>query len=323
MFGFFKRKPTLMDQTIKAMYGENPPQKSADVDAAVGLVVTKLLPDALDAAGIAQITILAKQLNAGPIPYSTYDLAVSVALNVFKNAKKEDRKQLFNTQLAARLTALEWGKEGKLAPILLSVFEDTLYKLYMPDSADNGDSISAEMLGKKLSELLDPAEMLKVVRQWHPSSEARTFVTVAAVRITGFNVGSNQRSIMDRIDREALLAVHTSLITELVAKELVDTEEASNRQGYLSEVVKLSKKFTGAFYANASSKPPQPIPHWFVGKAACLYLQADQGVPNPEELMQLAQFLSDSMIATKKLLDELLDAGVHVTAPACNPSGSG
>jgi hypothetical protein len=47
---------------------------------------------------------------------------VSVALRIFKDADEHARQVLFTAQLMARLTALEWAKEGKLAPALLGAF---------------------------------------------------------------------------------------------------------------------------------------------------------------------------------------------------------
>jgi hypothetical protein len=118
----------MMDQFIRAMYGPNPPKKSADPSAAADLAGSllggRVPPD--------QLAGLANELHAGPIPYSTHDLAVAVALGVFKDVPPEQRKELFNAQLAARLTVLEWAKAGKVIGPHLQVFEDTLYKLYAP-----------------------------------------------------------------------------------------------------------------------------------------------------------------------------------------------
>ncbi len=134
MFGFFKkRQPSQMDQFIKAMYGNKPPAKSADVTEAVRLAAEDLLCGTVDPD---QLATLAKALNASPIPYSTHDLAVSVAMRIFKDADEQARQGLFTAQLTARLTALEWAKEGKLVPALLGAFENTLYKLYKPRAGD-------------------------------------------------------------------------------------------------------------------------------------------------------------------------------------------
>jgi hypothetical protein len=134
MFGFFKkRQPTQMDQYIKAIYGDKPPTESADVTEAVRLAGEDLLRGTADPD---QLDTLAKALDASPIPYSTHDLAVSVALRTFKDADEYARQKLFAAQLTARLTALKWAKEAKLVPALLGAFETTLYELYKPRAGD-------------------------------------------------------------------------------------------------------------------------------------------------------------------------------------------
>lgn len=172
MFGFFKKRPAnLMDQAIKAIYGEKPPRKSADVARAVRLAADDLLcttthPERLER--------LATELNASPIPYSTHDLAVSVALRIFKDADEAARAGLFTAQLKARLTALEWAKQGKLAPALLGAFEHTLYELYKPGVSDQPQKevVSGDWLGEQFAEVLSPASMLATVQDWHPSAGA-------------------------------------------------------------------------------------------------------------------------------------------------------
>jgi tRNA isopentenyl-2-thiomethyl-A-37 hydroxylase MiaE len=115
MFGLFKKKPkTLLDQFIVAAYGDRPPKaRRADL----GMAVEK-----------SEIAGIAKGLFDGEIPYSTHDLAIATALNFFK--RPELREDLQTAQLMARLTALEWLQEGKVVPLLMKSFEDTLYKAF-------------------------------------------------------------------------------------------------------------------------------------------------------------------------------------------------
>ena len=129
LFGKKKEKPrNMMDEVIHAMYGNPPPPRTAVLNDAIEFAYEDLLMGAVDKN---EITQLAKKLFAGPIPYSTHDLAVSLAMNFFK---QEERKQdLFAAQLMARMKALEWAQEGKVVATLLGVFEDTLYKAYKID----------------------------------------------------------------------------------------------------------------------------------------------------------------------------------------------
>ena len=77
-----------------------------------------------------EVMSVAIDLNDGPIPYSTHDLALSVALNLFK--RPELVQSLSEAQMVARLQMVEWLQEGLVAPMIAKSFEDTLYKLYLP-----------------------------------------------------------------------------------------------------------------------------------------------------------------------------------------------
>ena len=132
MFGIFRKKSkpkTLMDQLIHTMYGDNPPKKLADATDAGTIAADELLGGAFDKAVLIR---MAKELNAGPIPYSTHDLAASVALSVLKNIEPASRPQLFEIQLLARMTVSAWFKDGKIVRALAQSFESTLYEAYKP-----------------------------------------------------------------------------------------------------------------------------------------------------------------------------------------------
>lgn len=129
LFDFFgsKKKPvTSMDIFIRSVYGDPPPPKRARLSEAVGLAGELLMGEVSEK----EIVIIANQLSSGPIPYSTNDLALSVALNFFKDPARIP--SLGTAQLMARMIMLEWLQEKKVAPILVKSFEDTLYELYKP-----------------------------------------------------------------------------------------------------------------------------------------------------------------------------------------------
>lgn len=75
-----------------------------------------------------ELAILGTKLDSGPIPYSTEDLALSIALNFFKDPAYIPL--LGTAQLMARMTMLDWFGENKVAPLLVKSFEDVLYKTY-------------------------------------------------------------------------------------------------------------------------------------------------------------------------------------------------
>ena len=314
MSGLFKKRSTsAVNELIKGIFGDKPPRKSADVAQAVRLAADDLLCGTTDRDRLMR---LAKELDAGPIPYSTHDLAVSVALRIFKDADSVTREDLFTAQLTARLAALEWAKEGKVAPTLLGAFEQTLYKLYKPGVSDQRQQevVPADSFGEQFAKALSPttAAMLATVQDWYPSAGPKAFVAVASLRVAGFRIGANQQSIVEKVDPDALAEVHHSLIGELIDKSRPHDDPAFRPYERTSEIMTLAGTLTEVFYGNASSKPPKPVPHWFVGKEVCAFLQRPAEVPTPEEIMTFADFLSESMSVTKKSLDDLLDAGIRI-----------
>lgn len=128
MFGIFKKKqPTALDGVIRAIYGDHPPAKSADLERAVTIAHEDILCELVT---LTEVRNVANGLFAGPIPYSTHDLAVAVALSFFK--KPEHLNSLKDVQLAARLRVLNWMKDGKVARSVTTSFEDTLYTTFKP-----------------------------------------------------------------------------------------------------------------------------------------------------------------------------------------------
>ena len=102
MFGFSKKKKAqnALDEFIFAVYGNPPPAKRADLEQAITLANELLM-------GVVpqqEVRTHAVAIEDGSIPYSTHDLALSVALNFFK--QPEYIPQLFTAQLLARMKAL-------------------------------------------------------------------------------------------------------------------------------------------------------------------------------------------------------------------------
>ena len=130
MLGLFKRKKkpaNAMEAFIFAAYGNPPPAKTAWSGEAALIAYKELLATVIDQEDVAEVTA---KLNAGPIPYSTHDLALSVALHFFK--RPESISSLRDAQLVARIAALDWLQKGNVNPLMVQSFEDTLYKLYKP-----------------------------------------------------------------------------------------------------------------------------------------------------------------------------------------------
>ncbi|MCC4604848.1 hypothetical protein [Xanthomonas campestris] len=131
MFDIFRRRKqpnNALDALIFAMYGNPPPPKRANVDLAALLAGSDLLARSIDADSVQE---QARALNSGPVPYSTQDLALSVALHFFKQPQLVPH--LGRAQLGARLKSLQWLQQGLVAPLLVKAFEDELYSIYRPD----------------------------------------------------------------------------------------------------------------------------------------------------------------------------------------------
>ena len=129
MFGLFnkKKKPkNALEGMIHALYGNPPPRaQRADLSDAINLAHTDLLSEIVDKS---EVKADAEALFNGEIPYTTQDLALSVALNFYKKAKYTSG--LAGAQMLARMTVLGWLEEGLVVPILVKTFEDELYVLY-------------------------------------------------------------------------------------------------------------------------------------------------------------------------------------------------
>jgi hypothetical protein len=126
VFGIIKKKPqSPMDAIIRTLYGDHPPAKCANLAEAGRIAYEELLCGKVE---FSQIQGVADGLFRGPIPYSTHELAVSVALNFFKRPALKDK--LSDVQLGARLWVAKSLREGKLVNLIAQTFEDALYKIY-------------------------------------------------------------------------------------------------------------------------------------------------------------------------------------------------
>lgn len=131
MFGFSKkRKPkNLLEELIVQMYGSLDHKKTANLVAATRIAYKDLLCECIDEGSVQR---KAAELFTSEIPYSTNDLALSVAMPFF--VKPENHEVLKEAQLVARLQMLEWLQDRSIAPPLAKVFENSLYKAFNPSN---------------------------------------------------------------------------------------------------------------------------------------------------------------------------------------------
>jgi hypothetical protein len=129
MFGLFKKsKPqSALDMLIIQMYGSLDHKKTADLEAATQIAFDNLLCQMIN---LDLVRLKASELYAGPIPYSTNDLALSVALAFFKDPSCHDN--LLQAQMVARMQVLDWIMDGVICKPLAVAFENTLYKIFKP-----------------------------------------------------------------------------------------------------------------------------------------------------------------------------------------------
>ncbi len=123
---------SLVDNFIRSVYGDPPPTKRANNDAAISLAFRELLMQDIERQDVCEAIW---ELAWTPIPYTTHELALSGALSIFKHPDNVPR--LMHVQMYARVTAISWLKEGLVAPIFVRSFEDTLYEIYEPSKKPN------------------------------------------------------------------------------------------------------------------------------------------------------------------------------------------
>ena len=127
MFGLFKKKKkTLLDDFNEIAFGKGS-KKTANLNQAIEFAHNELLQGLVNKK---QVSDLANALYEGPMPYSTNDLAFSIALNFFR--KDSLKETLEPVQLEARMKLLELLQANKINPLLASAFEDSLYKRFKP-----------------------------------------------------------------------------------------------------------------------------------------------------------------------------------------------
>jgi hypothetical protein len=187
MFGLFKKKPpTAMDALIRAIYGANPPPKSADLERSITLAHEDLL---FERVPLTEVQRVAGELIQGPIPYSTHDLAVSTALGFFK--APEFMRAVEECQIFARTRVVNWAKDGKVVSPLAQSFEEVLFRAYGPNQSEATDRPTTNQETDEpiisLIESLLTAQL--ILRHEHPKDILSILMTnkLAAGYVFGFH----------------------------------------------------------------------------------------------------------------------------------------
>lgn len=187
-----------MDAMIRVAYGDRPPTKSANLADASRIAQKELLLDKISAS---EVQGCAKGLFDGPMPYSTYDLAVSVSLNFFKNP--ELLVLLKGAQSNARIKVAGWAKEGKVVRLIAETFEKILHNRYQGIAVTPGENESEKNLVKDEKQV-EPAEKYRIFKEKNKGKSVQTVAkAVKTFMVWQHNSFQSKKFETDRIYDEA------------------------------------------------------------------------------------------------------------------------
>jgi hypothetical protein len=176
--------------------------------------------------------------------------------------------------------------------------------------------VSADWMGEKLAEMFDPTPTLNVVIEAHPSSSSSDapFLALGALRLVGFQLGAMQKSVVSRIEQPVMERIQLSYVGEIV-KRYVDSRSCRcDPRELIHQLLPMGRRVYDAFMDNRDRASSAGLhPAWFAAKEVCIFLSGGPEHLNPGEIMNYSEFLHDTIVETKKLFDELLDARVGFT----------
>lgn len=123
------KSTTAFDSLIHALYGDNSPPRMAILSDSIQIAHDDLL---LGIIPLKEVTEVAKTQFESGIPYSTYDLAFSIALYFFK--ERPVKQDLFMAQLASIGILGDAVVDGRLNPTLAESFQNYTCTAYHPNN---------------------------------------------------------------------------------------------------------------------------------------------------------------------------------------------
>ena len=210
MFGLFRKsKPkTVMDTFIELVYGPNPPAKSADLRRAIALAETDLLGKRVE---LGEIERLARELDAGPMPYSTHDLAVAVAQNFYmKTNPSEVMRQ--PAERARDIVYSQWGHNGLVVPMLAKTFLEQVNKYLahlisteepdqppMPSSVLTSSDFTDTQLQYFIVQKVKHSPDFELVRSWLSGDLDRNANAIAGICIKKIRAACDARGLSEQL----------------------------------------------------------------------------------------------------------------------------
>jgi hypothetical protein len=338
MFGLFKKqkpaKPAnALDAFIFAVYGNPPPPKRADLEQAISLASELLI----GAVAEQEIRSHAIALNDGPIPYSTHDLALSVALNFFK--QPDYIPHLFHAQLLARMTAGQWFQGGLVVRPLAESFEEVLYTRYKPappsspkptpkpiPAADDQrhelirrmivSRVGAEAVGGDINEV--PLELILstadsaifiIVEQYYMFRD-RGLDEVAAVKA----LNESQATTLALIGQQLPFLSYAATLFQY-ARHFIDSQ-FSHAEPISDEMIRAEIEVVKAFYGRGfpaapyNSAPRDSVPDPLIAEAHALFEQRRSERPN-EPLVPDGSSFDRSIVLEGAILGPLAAFVIH------------
>jgi hypothetical protein len=130
VFGFFTKKKPVdpLEEFIFVVYGNPPPPKTADLEEAINIATDEILMGVVKRQ---EVQREGEVLYSIPVPYSTHDLALSIATGFF--AQSRYIQSLRDFHVIALIQAIQWAQEGLVVPVWVDKFAEVLSKLYEPE----------------------------------------------------------------------------------------------------------------------------------------------------------------------------------------------
>lgn len=141
MFSIFKKKPSAMDATVAAIYGPDA-KRTAVLSEATRIAHAELLDRQVSYVSLSEI---GSELLNGPMPYSTHDLAVSIALNVRRSASYADNVRRMSREATVNTMGhvKRWEQQGRMVAALSAVYLDACRASLPPETLPQPAPVAA------------------------------------------------------------------------------------------------------------------------------------------------------------------------------------